>query len=98
MRLATYSLPVVTLVTAIAASGCSRVAQPLPLPPPPPPVAQVAAPAAPAPDEWNIFPDPTSGNVEVYHNGESLGSITGDEKEDPPVPHPTDNKNPDSAP
>ena len=90
MRLATYSLPLVTLVTAIGASGCARVAQSQPAPPPPAPVAQIAAPAepAPAPDEWNVFPDPMSGNVEVYHNGESIGSITGDEKEDPPVPHP----------
>ena len=90
MRLATYILPLATLVMAmtmasIGASGCARVAQSQPVPPAP--IAQVAAPE-PAPDEWNVFPDPMSGNVEVYHNGESIGSITGDEKEDPPVPHP----------
>ncbi len=92
MRLATYILPLATLLTAmtitsIGAPGCARVAQSQP--PPPAPIAQIAAPAEPAPDEWNVFPDPMSGNVEVYHNGESIGSITGDEKEDPPIPHPT---------
>jgi len=98
MRLATYTLPLLTLVTAITitligASGCGRVAQPQPVPPPPAPIAEVAAPPEPPPDEWNVFPDPMSGNVEVYHNGESAGSITGDEKEDPPIPHPV--KDPD---
>ncbi len=96
MRLATYTLPLATLLTAmtmasIGAPGCARVAQSQP--PPPAPIAQIAAPAEPAPDEWNVFPDPMSGNVEVYHNGESIGSITGDEKEDPPIPHPV--KDPD---
>jgi hypothetical protein len=93
MRLVTYSLPLVTLVIAMAASGCTPVAQSQPVPPPPAPIAQIAAPPDPAPDEWNVLPDPMSGNVEVYHNGESVGSITGDEKEDPPIPHPV--KDPD---
>lgn len=46
--------------------------------------------------DWNIFPDPTTGNVGVYHKGEYLGSITGDEpgNQDPPVPHKTKNDNP----
>ena len=37
--------------------------------------------------EWNLFPDPTSGEIGVYHKGDYLGAVTGDEKEDPPVPH-----------
>jgi len=45
---------------------------------------------APAPDEWNLFPDPTTGYVEVYHQGEYVGSVTGKEPadQDPPIPHP----------
>lgn len=93
MRLATYTLPLATLVaamtmTSIGAPGCARVAQPVP----PAPIAEVAAAPEPEPDEWNVFPDPMSGNVEVFHNGESIGSITGDEKEDPPVPHPIEDQ------
>ncbi len=45
--------------------------------------------------DWNIFPDPTTGNVGVYHKGEYLGSITGEEpqNQDPPLPHKTRNDN-----
>jgi hypothetical protein len=39
--------------------------------------------------EWNIFPDPTTGEVGVYHKGDYVGSITGNETEDPPTPHKT---------
>ncbi len=70
-------------VAACAFAGCSTVQPP---PPPPPPVA-AAAPVAVKPDEWNIFPDPLSGRVEIYHEGEYLGAITGNETEDPPMPH-----------
>jgi hypothetical protein len=44
----------------------------------------------PPPDEWNIFPDPTTGQVDVYHKGEYVGAVTGNEPkdEDPPIPHP----------
>jgi hypothetical protein len=70
--------------------------------PPPPapviPVAQVSAPPNPPPDEWNLFPDPTTGNVEVYHEGQDVGSVTGDEKEDPPLPHRSDQDDSDPAP
>jgi len=50
MRLATYTLPLATLLTAmtitsIGAPGCARVAQSQP--PPPAPIAQIAAPAEP---------------------------------------------------
>ena len=34
--------------------------------------------------EWNIFPDPTTGDVGVYHKGNYLGSVDGNESEDPP--------------
>ena len=41
--------------------------------------------------DWNIFPDPTTGEVGIYHEGKYLGEINGTEPEDqdPPVPHPT---------
>ena len=65
--------------------------------PPPAPRAQpeafLAAPVArmpaPPPDEWNIFPDPTTGQVDVYHEGDYVGAITGKEpgSDDPPMPH-----------
>ena len=38
--------------------------------------------------DWNIFPDPTTGDVGVYHKGQYLGSVDGNEGEDPPQPHP----------
>jgi hypothetical protein len=37
--------------------------------------------------EWNIFPDPTTGEIGVYHKDQYLGAIDGQEKEDPPLPH-----------
>jgi len=45
---------------------------------------------APPPDEWNLLPDPTTGEVDVYHEGDYVGSITGNEPadQDPPHPHP----------
>ena len=41
--------------------------------------------------DWNIFPDPTTGKVEVYHKGAYVGAVTGKEPagEDPPIPHDT---------
>jgi len=96
MRLATYRLLLASLaIAAIAAAGCTTAAAP---PPVPMPVAQRAEPPSPAPDEWNVFPDPLNGNVEIYHNGESIGSITGDEKEEPPIPHPVRDRDLDAAP
>ncbi|MHB8384023.1 MAG: hypothetical protein ACYDC3_16970 [Candidatus Binataceae bacterium] len=57
--------------------------------------APVAQPVKEEPDPlmqgWNLFPDPTTGKVEVYHRGQYEGAVTGDEpaNEDPPVPHNT---------
>ena len=44
------------------------------------------------PDDWNIFPDPTTGKIDVYHKGECVGAIDGTEPQDqdPPVPHKAD--------
>ena len=74
-------IPLAALVLALATLAECATA-----PPPKPAPELPAAPAASAPDEWNIFPDPLSGRVEVYHNGEDIGSITGDETDEPPVP------------
>ena len=42
----------------------------------------------PPPDEWNICPDPTTGQVDIYHHGDYVGAVTGNEPadEDPPMP------------
>ena len=75
-------------VTALLAlASCSAT------PPPPEPQKDVVwlAPAdPPPPDEWNLFPDPTTGEVDVYHRGDFVGAITGNEPadQDPPLPHP----------
>jgi len=70
-----------------------------------PPPALVAAPAEPPKSvmfdsdpngDWNIFPDPTSGDVGVYHKGQYVGSVDGNEKDDPPAPHPAPNHRPDN--
>jgi hypothetical protein len=47
-------------------------------------------PNPPPPDEWNLLPDPTTGQVDVYHHGGYVGSVTGNEPadQDPPIPHP----------
>ena len=97
-RIAAASM--VTL-SALAFGACSA---PPEKPTPPPPVV-----VAPPPDppksvmfdsdpkgEWNIFPDPTTGDVGVYHKGDYVGSVDGDEKEDPPEPHPSPNHRPDT--
>ena len=72
---------------------------------PPPPVA-----AAPSPEpaksvmfdsdpngDWNIFPDPTTGDVGVYHKGTYLGSVDGDEDDDPSEPHPSPKQHSDAG-
>ena len=99
----------------IALSGCASAPEkPAPLPPEP---VVVAPPPAPSPavaeppksvmfdsdpnGEWNLFPDPTSGEVGVYHKGDYLGAVTGSEKEDPPIPHKSKgdrNVDPDNVP
>ena len=100
----------ILVLSAFAFFGCSAPPE-KPIPPPPP--AAVAPPVAVAPvqeppksvmfdsdpnGDWNIFPDPTSGDVGVYHKGEYLGSIDGREHEDPPLPHQGKNHKSDDAP
>jgi hypothetical protein len=47
-------------------------------------------PPPPAPDEWNLLPNPTTGEIEVYHRGAFQGVIDGTEPpgQNPPLPHP----------
>jgi len=86
--------------SAAAFIGCSA---PPEKPPEPAPVAVAPAPQPPKSvmfdsdpnGEWNIFPDPTTGDVGVYHKGDYVGSIDGKEAEDPPQPHPSPNHRPD---
>ena len=79
---------------ALGLAGCYASPSPIPQPPPPQAVPSVVmkGPPSPAPDDWNLFPDPTTGEVEVYHKGNLVGAVTGNEPaaEDPPQPHPTD--------
>ena len=75
------------IIASILACGCASAPPPAPTPaafelpkdlPPPP-----------APDEWNILPNPTTGEVEIYHRGQYAGVIDGTEpgNQDPPAPH-----------
>src|ERR1700730_4272645 len=95
----------ILMLSAVAFFGCA--APPEKPPTPPPPVAVAPAPEPPKSvmfdsdpnGEWNLFPDPTTGDVGVYHKGDYLGSVDGDEDEDPPVPHPkAQRKSDDDAP
>jgi hypothetical protein len=72
----------------LAMVSCSTT--PPPAPPPPQPIVYAVPPDPPPPDEWNLFPDPTTGQVDVYHQGNYVGSVTGNEPadQDPPIPHP----------
>jgi len=85
---------------AVAFFGCTA--------PPEKPAEPPHAPLAAAPEppksvmfdsdpngDWNIFPDPTTGDVGVYHKGDYVGSIDGDEHDDPPAPHPSPKHRPD---
>jgi hypothetical protein len=76
------------LACAIAIASCA--ATPPPPPPAPNPVVYMPPGNPPPPDEWNLFPDPTTGEVDVYHKGEYVGAVTGNEPadQDPPIPHP----------
>lgn len=76
------------LLLSIAIASCS--ATPPPAPAGPAQVVYMPPADAPPPDEWNLFPDPTTGRVDVYHEGDYVGAITGDEPADPdpPIPHP----------
>src|SRR6516162_1037508 len=77
---------------AVGLSACST--SPPPEPGPLPVVAAPApVPAATSPDQdWNIFPDPTTGTIDIYHKGEYVGVIDGSEpkEQDPPIPHKPD--------
>ncbi len=68
--------------------ACS--AKPPPPAPDPAPIVYMPPGDPPPPDEWNIFPDPTTGQVDIYHKGDYVGAVTGKEPEteDPPMPHP----------
>jgi hypothetical protein len=84
-----------TVAASIALAGIAMLASCSAKPPPalPPPNKEVVwmQPAnPPPPDEWNLFPDPTTGEVDVYHRGDFVGAVTGNEPadQDPPLPHP----------
>ena len=93
----------ILMVGAFAFFGCST---PPEKPPMPPPVAVAPAPEPPKSvmfdsdpnGDWNIFPDPTTGDVGIYHKGDYLGSIDGNEGEEPPLPHPKAQRKSDDAP
>jgi hypothetical protein len=77
-----------SMLFSCAIASCAVT--PPPAPPPEPIVYMPPDPNPPPPDEWNLLPDPTTGQVDVYHQGGYVGSVTGNEPadEDPPVPHP----------
>ena len=76
--------PTNILLLAALIAGCAQGQPPIP--------AHVPAIAQPAPDlavpqaDWNIFPDPITGRIEIYRDGTYVGSVTGEEREEPPVP------------
>jgi hypothetical protein len=78
-----------SLLLSFALASCSA-APPPPAAPPPEPIVYMPPSDAPPPDEWNLLPDPTTGQVDVYHEGGYVGSVTGNEPadQDPPIPHP----------
>jgi hypothetical protein len=84
----TISLAAFSMFLSVAIAACATT------PPPPPaqdPIVYIPPdPNTPPPDEWNLFPDPTTGQVDVYHKGGYIGSVTGNEPadQDPPIPHP----------
>jgi len=88
-------------LSAYALFGCTTAPE---KPPEPPPIAVAPAPEPPKSvmfdsdpnGDWNIFPDPTTGDVGVYHKGAYIGSVDGDEHEDPPEPHPSPKHRPDN--
>ena len=79
-----------SMLISVAIASCA--ATPPPAPPPEPIVYMPPDPNPPPPDEWNLFPDPTTGQVDVYHKGGYSGSVTGNEPsdQDPPIPHPVE--------
>jgi hypothetical protein len=91
------AVPFFLLIGAVAFCGCSTVPEVPPPAPEPVSVAPVPPVTADPPKsvmfdsdpngEWNLFPDPTTGEIGVYHKDQYLGAIDGQEKEDPPLPH-----------
>jgi hypothetical protein len=76
-------------VFAALVAGCA--AAPADIAPAAARLGPAAAPvAAKTHDDWNIFPDPITGRVEIYKDGEYVGSVTGEETEDPPLPRKRD--------
>jgi hypothetical protein len=75
----------VLLLGAALIAGCAQSRPPVPAVAP---IASAPSPrlAAPIQADWNIFPDPITGRVEIYRDGAHVGSVTGEESEDPPVP------------
>jgi len=75
----------VLLLGAALIAGCAQSRPPVPAVAP---MASEPAPplAAPIQADWNIFPDPITGRVEIYRDGAHVGSVTGEESEEPPVP------------
>ena len=80
-----------SLFLPLVMAGCATT--PPPPPPAPAPIVYMPPdPNPPPPDEWNLLPDPTTGQVDVYHQGGYVGSVTGNEPadQDPPIPHPVE--------
>ncbi len=73
------------LFSAMLIAACGQTQPPKPTEPL---IASRPASEVPAPSDadWNIFPDPITGRVEVYRDGAHVGSITGEEGEEPPIP------------
>lgn len=82
----------VLLLSAALTAGCAQQKPPAPPVAPAVAVAPIAPaqPAAPGHPDWNIFPDPITGRVEIYRDGTHVGTVTGDQTEDPPVPRKRD--------
>jgi hypothetical protein len=91
------------LLTGLSGCAATPAAAPPPAPvpiavePPPPPPEPKDQQASQDMQDWNLFPDPTSGNVDVYYKGKYMGAVTGNEpaSEDPPLPHPVPGGGPD---
>ncbi|HTY53610.1 MAG TPA: hypothetical protein VMB26_00335 [Candidatus Binataceae bacterium] len=85
------------LLSALLIAGCAEHQAKAPAAMPAPVLSAPAPqPAARAQPDWNIFPDPITGRVEIYRDGVHVGSVTGNEKEDPPVPQKRNNASTDS--
>lgn len=80
----------VFLVSAMLLAACGQTQ---PLRPTEPLIASQPASEvlAPSQADWNIFPDPMTGRVEVYRDGAHVGSVTGEETEEPPIPRKREN-------